>query len=182
MASSISSPPILPADPAAQEQPVQQKGRYRAWADKNPNRAMAVKYGAISLVALAVIGGLIALTMTGQFNSTGWLRQTALPAMGEAFQKAGHWITGTAVPAVRKFMDMKANLSIGQGLAFIAAPIAGAGIVTILGVKFGPRIKASMKEKYQEYKQSKEQKSDNKSRGCGWFSLAPNFDGVNLLA
>src|SRR5262245_39190927 len=137
----------VPGQEEAGEAPVAKKGCYRAWADKNPRAARALKYGGITLLVLAVIGGLVAMGMTGQFSSTGWLNQTAFPAMKQAFQNFGHWVNNTVVPAVKKFLDMK--LTVGQGLAYIGAPIVGAGIITLLGVKFGPRIKEKCQEKIE---------------------------------
>ena len=118
------------------------------WMRKNPGKATALKYAAITSIVLAIIGGLVAMAMTGQFNSTGWLRHTALPAIG-------HWINATALPAVRKFMDMKANLSIGQGLAYIGAPLAGAGVLLGLGIKFGPRARRDLARRLTDYREKR---------------------------
>lgn len=118
------------------------KGCYTEWADKNPRKALALKYGLITLLALAVMGSLVGIGASGGFGSSSWLQHTALPAMKHVFQNFGHWVTGTAVPAVRKFLDMRPDLNVGQGLGYIAAPIVGAGVLTMLGIKFGPRIQA----------------------------------------
>lgn len=67
--------------------------------------------------------------LTIQFSSSGWLNQVAFPAL-------------------RKFFEMKADLKIGEGLAYIAAPILGGGIVLALIYKYAI---PCIKEKYEEH-------------------------------
>lgn len=83
----------------------------------NPRTATALKWAALTVLVLAVIGGLVAMGLTNQFASSGWLNQVVFPVM-------------------RKFFEMKANLTIGEGLAYIAAPLIGCGIIVALGYKY----------------------------------------------
>ncbi len=41
-----------------------------------------------------------------------------------------------------KFFEMKAHLTIGQGLLYIALPILGSSIITALGVKYREHLRA----------------------------------------
>lgn len=42
------------------------------------------------------------------------------------------WVTGV----LPKFLEMKANLSIGQGILYIGVPVTGAAILVALATKF----------------------------------------------
>ena len=113
-------------------------------------------YAAVTLIILAVIGGLVAMGLTGQFTSDGWLCKVAFPAIKQGFEDFGHWVTHTAIPAIRKFLDMKANLTVGQGLLYIALPIAGTALLAGLGYKYGPNAVEWLKGKRAEHKTNQE--------------------------
>lgn len=104
-------------------------------ADLGPHASWA----AISLVVLMVAGGVIAsLIVSGQFNSTGWLRHTAFPAIKEAFENFGNWVNETVIPAVRRFLET----DLGQVLIYWTVSVVGLGILG-LGIKYRTSIKAA---------------------------------------
>ena len=117
-------------------------------------------YIVVTLVILAVIGGLVAMGLTGQFTSDGWLCKVAFPAIKKGFEDFAHWVKDTALPAIRKFLDMKANLTVGQGLLYIGLPVVGALAIIGLGRKYGPGAIGHLKAKHAEYQ--KEQAEDAK--------------------
>ena len=101
----------------------------KTWSVKNPTAAMALKFTAIGLIATLIIGALVGIGATGGFGPHGWLQQTALPAIKEAFENFADWVVNTVIPAIRDFLNTIPDLNVWQGLAYIAAPIVGAMII-----------------------------------------------------
>lgn len=112
-------------------------------------------YVVITVLILAVIGGLVALGLTGQFTSDGWLCKVAFPAIKKGFEEFGHWVYHTVFPAIDKFMHMKANLTVGQGLLYIGLPVVSAAAIIGLGRKYGPGAVDYLKAKHAEHQAEK---------------------------
>lgn len=94
-------------------------------------------YTGVIVSALLIIGFFVGIGASGGFGSTGWLQQTAIPAIKEAFEKFGHWVAHTAVPAVRDFLNKTLDLTWGQFGSYVLAPAAGALIIGTLAYKIG---------------------------------------------
>lgn len=89
-----------------------------------------IKYIVIPLVALAVLG-VIGMLVAGHFAG--------------GISNIPSWVQNTVIPTLNN-----TQISVAQGLTWIAAPIVGAVILLAIGVKFGPvaarKIKAGVKE------------------------------------
>ena len=112
--------------------------RWSNYQQQRPGRAKALKYSLIALVILAVLGAVFvtSVMLTGGFSHF------------------SHFMTNTALPAVKSFMAK--HITVAEAFGYIVAPIVGLAALTGLGYKYVPRMVHASRESYRSWLQKEE--------------------------